>query len=131
MTKPEHAPSDEAGPPLPWGKANGTTSAAAQAVAKSADQARPPGSAHGSATTESDLVHAGRLEQGVVKPGKEVVSLPTHTAPSPCTGKVFSVEMLHQRLDQACPGDNVALNIKGLDKNNMPESGLVLAGRML
>ena len=29
---------------------------------------------------ESDFALAGRLEQGVVKSGKEVVSLPTHTA---------------------------------------------------
>merc|ERR1712136_98445 len=28
--------------------------------------------------------------------------------------------------DQACPGDNVGLNIKGLDKNNMPRSGDVM-----
>ena len=31
--------------------------------------------------------------------------------------------MHHQRVDFANPGDNVGLNIKGLDKNNMPRSG--------
>merc|ERR1739838_598163 len=65
-------------------------------------------------------VLAGRVEQGVVKPGEEVIFLPTHTASNPCTGKVFTVEMHHQRVDLANPGDNVGLNIKGLDKNNMP-----------
>merc|ERR1719276_853240 len=40
-------------------------------------------------------VLAGRVEQGVVKPGEEVVFLPTHTASNPCTGKVFTVEMHH------------------------------------
>merc|ERR1712012_2741 len=63
-------------------------------------------------------VLAGRVEQGVVKPGEEVIFLPTHTASNPCTGKVFTVEMHHQRVDQACPGDNVGLNIKGLDKKD-------------
>merc|ERR1712054_78731 len=63
-------------------------------------------------------VLAGRVEQGVVKPGEEVVFLPTHTASNPCTGKVFTVEMHHQRVDFANPGDNVGLNIKGLDKKN-------------
>eukprot|EP00971_Amphidinium_carterae_P136012 2695077-Amphidinium_carterae.2 len=29
------------------------------------------------------------------------------------TGKVFTVEMHHTRMDQANPGDNVGLNIKG------------------
>merc|ERR1739848_843764 len=36
-------------------------------------------------------VLTGRVEQGAVKPGDEVVFLPTHTASTPCTGKVFTV----------------------------------------
>merc|ERR1712160_78543 len=71
-------------------------------------------------------VLAGRVEQGVVKPGEEVVFLPTHTSSNPCTGKVFTVEMHHSRVDFANPGDNVGLNIKGLDKQNMPRSGDVM-----
>merc|ERR1719313_115023 len=71
-------------------------------------------------------VLAGRVEQGLVKPGEEVVFLPTHTSSNPCTGKVFTVEMHHTRVDFASPGDNVGLNIKGLDKNNMPRSGDVM-----
>merc|ERR1711935_1241635 len=65
-------------------------------------------------------VLAGRVEQGVVKPGEEVLFMPTHTSSNPCGGKVFTVEMHHTRHDFANPGDNVGLNIKGLDKNNMP-----------
>merc|ERR1711879_380271 len=71
-------------------------------------------------------VLAGRVEQGIVKPGEEVVFLPTHTTSNPCTGKVFTVEMHHSRVDAANPGDNVGLNIKGLDKMNMPRSGDVM-----
>jgi len=71
-------------------------------------------------------VLAGRVEQGVVKPGEEVVFLPTHTSSNPCVGKVFTVEMHHSRVDFANPGDNVGLNIKGLDKNNMPHGGDVM-----
>merc|ERR1712199_68751 len=63
-------------------------------------------------------VLTGRVEQGLVKPNEEVIFLPTHTASNPCAGKVFTVEMHHQRVDFAGPGDNVGLNIKGLDKNN-------------
>ena len=85
--------SDEAG--LTGSRPDGTTSATAAAVAKSADEARPPGFAHNSATIESALVLVGRVEQGVVKPSEEVIFLPTHTASSPCTGKVFTVEMRH------------------------------------
>lgn len=71
-------------------------------------------------------VLAGRVEQGVVKPGDEVIFLPTHTAANPCTGKVFTVEMHHKRVDKAGPGDNVGMNIKGLDKGNMARSGDVM-----
>ena len=71
-------------------------------------------------------VLAGRVEQGVVKPNEEVVFLPTHTASNPCTGKVFTVEMHHKRVEAANPGDNVGMNIKGLDKLNMPRSGDVM-----
>merc|ERR1719432_607447 len=71
-------------------------------------------------------VVAGRVEQGVVKPGEEVIFLPTHTASNVCAGKVFTVEMHHKRVEKAEPGDNVRMNMKGLEKNNMPRSGDVM-----
>jgi elongation factor 1-alpha len=71
-------------------------------------------------------VLAGRVEQGIVKPGEEVVFLPTNTPSNYCGGKVFTVEMHHKRHDQAFPGDNVGLNIKGLIKENMPHAGDVM-----
>jgi elongation factor 1-alpha len=71
-------------------------------------------------------VLAGRVEQGLVKPGEECIFLPTHTSSNPCAGKIFTVEMHHKRCDDAKPGDNVGLNIKGLDKQNMPRGGDVM-----
>jgi elongation factor 1-alpha len=71
-------------------------------------------------------VLAGRVEQGVVKPNEECIFLPTHTAANPCVGKVFTVEMHHKRVDEAKPGDNVGMNVKNLDKQNMPRSGDVM-----
>lgn len=71
-------------------------------------------------------VLAGRVEQGILKPGDEVVFLPTHTSANPCVGKVFTVEMHHKRVERAYPGDNVGMNIKGLDKINMPRTGDVM-----
>ena len=64
-----------------------------------------------------------------VKPGEEVVVLPTHTVSNPYIGKVFTVEMHHPRVDQACTGDNVGLNIKDLDKNNMSRSEDVMVDK--
>ena len=90
----------------------------------------PPCACQSLASTRSKGVGdvlAGRVEQGVVKPGEEVVFLPTHTASNPCTGKVFTVEMHHQRVGLRQPWrQRAALNIKGLDKNNMPRSGDVM-----
>jgi len=71
-------------------------------------------------------VLTGRVEQGILKPGDEIVFLPTHTTALPCQGKVFSLEMHHKRVEQALPGDNVGMNIKGLEKKNMPREGDVI-----
>jgi elongation factor 1-alpha len=40
--------------------------------------------------------------------------------------QVFTVEMHHKRVESAGPGDNVGMNIKGLDKGNMPRAGDVM-----
>jgi len=71
-------------------------------------------------------VITGRVEQGKVQPGDEVEFLPTSTASKACTGKIFTVEMHHKSVPLAGPGDNVGLNVKGLDKTHMPRSGDVM-----
>jgi translation elongation factor EF-1alpha len=40
--------------------------------------------------------------------------------------QVFTVEMHHKRVESAGPGDNVGMNVKGLDKGNMPRAGDVM-----
>ena len=71
-----------------------------------------------------DIV-TGRVEQGVLTPGVNVKFLPSNA-----TGKVFSIEMHHKQYQEVFPGDNVGINIKGLDKNNYPKAGdvMVVAG---
>merc|ERR1712159_887862 len=71
-------------------------------------------------------VLTGRVEQGAVKPGDECLFLPTHSASTACSGKVFTVEMHHKNVDSACQGDNVGMNVKGLPKDNMPRVGDVM-----
>lgn len=71
-------------------------------------------------------VLTGRIEQGTVKPGEEVRFLPTHTAGNPCEGKIFTVEMHHKSIPEAEAGKNVGLNIKGLQKSNMPKVGDIM-----
>jgi elongation factor 1-alpha len=71
-------------------------------------------------------VVTGRVEQGIVTPGAEVIFIPTHAPSTPCTGKIFTVEMHHKSVPQATAGDNVGLNVKGLVKENMPRVGDVM-----
>jgi elongation factor 1-alpha len=69
-------------------------------------------------------VYTGRIEQGLLKPGDEICFLPTHTATTPCTGKVFSIEMHHKQVEVAGPGDNIGFTVKGLKIE--PSSGDVM-----
>lgn len=54
-------------------------------------------------------VPVGRVETGILKPGMVVTF-----SPSGITTEVKSVEMHHETLTEAFPGDNVGFNIKGV-----------------
>ena len=54
-------------------------------------------------------VPVGRVETGVLKPGMTVAFAPTGV-----TTDVKSVEMHHESLPEAIPGDNVGFNVKGV-----------------
>merc|ERR1711990_833243 len=77
-------------------------------------------------------VPVGRVETGVIKPGIVVTF-----APSNVTTEVKSVEMHHESLPEAVPGDNVGFNVKNVsvkdirrgyvasDSKNDPAKGAV------
>merc|ERR1712072_1220805 len=71
-------------------------------------------------------VICGRIEQGALTPGQEVKFMPTHTQANACLGKVFTMEMHHKNIDKAIPGDNIGINMKGLNKDNMPKKGDIM-----
>jgi elongation factor 1-alpha len=54
-------------------------------------------------------VPVGRVETGVLKPGQIVTF-----APAGVTTEVKSIEMHHQQLPEAIPGDNVGFNVKNV-----------------
>jgi elongation factor 1-alpha len=66
-------------------------------------------------------VITGRIEQGTLKPGCTAAFAPTGVS-----GKAFSIEMHHKTVEKAGPGDNVGVNVKGLNKENMPKVGDVM-----
>merc|ERR1712198_664511 len=76
-------------------------------------------------------VPVGRVETGIIKPGMVVTF-----APNMLTTEVKSVEMHHESLPEAVPGDNVGFNIKNVsvkdikrgyvtsDSKNTPATGV-------
>ncbi|MHA2153609.1 MAG: translation elongation factor EF-1 subunit alpha [Candidatus Thorarchaeota archaeon] len=59
-------------------------------------------------------VPVGRVETGIMKAGQEVTFMPPNK-----TGEVKSIEMHHEMMDQAVPGDNIGFNIRGIDRKDL------------
>jgi elongation factor 1-alpha len=59
-------------------------------------------------------VPVGRIETGVLKPGMDVVFMPSDVG-----GEVKTVEMHHEEVDEAGPGDNVGFNVRGVGKDDI------------
>ena len=59
-------------------------------------------------------VPVGRIETGVMKKGDNVIF-----EPPGASGEVKSIEMHHEMLDKAEPGDNVGFNVRGVGKNDI------------
>jgi len=64
--------------------------------------------------TGHGTVPVGRVETGIMKVNEVVVFMP-----SGAKGEVKKIEMHHQELPQAVPGDNVGFNVKGIDKKDI------------
>jgi elongation factor 1-alpha len=59
-------------------------------------------------------VPVGRVETGVMKPNMTVIFLPSNKV-----GEIKSIEMHHEMIPQAEPGDNVGFNVRGLGKKDI------------
>ncbi len=65
-------------------------------------------------------VPVGRVETGVMKPGMKVIFMP-----SKAVGEVKTIEMHHEQLSQAVPGDNIGFNVRGIGKNDTKRGDVV------
>ncbi|VVB71367.1 Elongation factor 1-alpha [uncultured archaeon] len=70
--------------------------------------------------TGQGTVPVGKVEAGVMKPGQSVMIMPEGV-----TGEVKSIEMHHQQLAQAVPGDNVGFALKGVEKSAIKRGSVV------
>jgi elongation factor 1-alpha len=65
-------------------------------------------------------VPVGRVETGIMKPGMKVVFMPAGA-----TGEIKTVEMHHEQIPQAEPGDNVGFNVRGVGKDDVKRGDVV------
>ena len=63
-------------------------------------------------------VPVGKIETGVMKPGQQLIFRPS-TKPGGATGEVKTIEMHHEQISQGEPGDNVGVNMRGINKNEI------------
>ncbi len=63
-------------------------------------------------------VPVGKVETGVIKPGMKLIFKPS-TKPGGVIGEVKTIEMHHEQIDKAIPGDNVGVNVRGIAKNDI------------
>ena len=63
-------------------------------------------------------VPVGKIETGVMKPGQQLIFKPS-TKPGGATGEVKTIEMHHEQINEALPGDNVGVNMRGVSKNEI------------
>ncbi|OIO20617.1 translation elongation factor EF-1 subunit alpha [Candidatus Micrarchaeota archaeon CG11_big_fil_rev_8_21_14_0_20_47_5] len=70
--------------------------------------------------TGHGTVPVGRVETGIMKVNDSVIFMP-----SGAKGEVKSIEMHHQQLQQAVPGDNVGFNVKNVDKKDVRRGEVV------
>lgn len=65
-------------------------------------------------------VPVGRVETGVLKKGDKVVFMPPAKV-----GEVRSIEMHHQQIEKAEPGDNIGFNVRGISKKDVRRGDVV------
>ncbi|RLG23418.1 translation elongation factor EF-1 subunit alpha [Methanosarcinales archaeon] len=65
-------------------------------------------------------VPVGRVETGTMKPGDKVIFMP-----SGASGEVKSIEMHHEAIEEALPGDNIGFNVRGVGKKDVRRGDVV------
>jgi elongation factor 1-alpha len=64
------------------------------------------------------VVPVGRVETGIMKVGDKVMIMPGREGKG-VPGEVKTIEMHHEQLTQAEPGDNVGFNVRGVGKKDV------------
>jgi elongation factor 1-alpha len=66
------------------------------------------------------VVPVGRIETGIMKPNDKIVFVPSNVS-----GEVKSIEMHHEEVPEARPGDNVGFSVRGVDRKTIRRGDIV------
>jgi elongation factor 1-alpha len=64
------------------------------------------------------VVPVGRVETGVMKVGQKIIIVPAREGKG-ITGEVKTIEMHHEQMQEAEPGDNIGFNVRGIEKKDI------------
>jgi elongation factor 1-alpha len=70
------------------------------------------------------VVPVGRVETGVMKIGDKIVATPGREGKG-VPGEVKSIEMHHEQMQKAEPGDNIGFNIRGFGKKDIARGDVI------
>jgi len=72
------------------------------------------------AITGIGAVPVGRIESGILKPGRKIVFMP-----SAIVDEVKTIEMHHEQIPEGLPGDNVGFNIRSSKKEDIVKGDVI------
>ncbi|MDO8628709.1 MAG: translation elongation factor EF-1 subunit alpha, partial [Nanoarchaeota archaeon] len=70
------------------------------------------------------VVPVGRVETGIMKPNDKIIVVPARDGKG-IKGEIKTIEMHHEQISEALPGDNIGFTVKGIAKKDI-EKGDVL-----
>ncbi len=70
------------------------------------------------------VVPVGRVETGIMKIGDKVIAVPGREGKG-VTGECKTIEMHHEQMQQAEPGDNIGFNIRGFGKKDIARGDVI------
>jgi len=70
------------------------------------------------------VVPVGRVETGIVKVGDKVVAVPGREGKG-VPGEIKTIEMHHEQMQSAEPGDNIGFNVRGFGKKDITRGDVI------
>jgi elongation factor 1-alpha len=70
------------------------------------------------------VVPVGRVETGIIKVGDKIIAMPGREGKG-VPGEVKTIEMHHEMLQSAQPGDNIGFNIRGFGKKDIARGDVI------